>query len=450
MKRLLGLVFTIALLVSTSCRQPQPVATPADGPPPDATETQGDSIDVAYQLIVQRSVDPVDAAAVATAGVNGLRLALVQDGVTPPEVPVPQFTKDASQDVSLLHASVQNAIDRYSSKLTPSQADDAVIEAMAKSAGDCHTSYFTPQQFQQQLASIQGQIQFGGIGASLRKSKPAEPLVIWRVFDGSPAAKAGLKDGDVIQAVDGRDVSDYNVQAIVDLIRGPIGQPVTLTIKPVGQQVSRQVKIVRAEIQPPTVEYRMLPNQVGYIQLYHFPENVAGQLQQAMDALDRQGATSLIVDVRDNGGGVLESVTQVLSMFVPKNTLLFYLYDSSGKRTDYLADGSMRAHLPPMTVLTNEGTGSGGEIFAAVLQDQKVAKVVGGQTAGCVGTGRLFPLPSGGGLQVAVARLLTGQGRVLNQIGVTPDVTSTMGYQDLVAGRDPQLQRAIQLLQSGQ
>jgi len=443
-KRLVWLVLVVAMIVATGCQPPS--ATTAGGA---ADQTSGNPIEVAYQLILQHSVDPVDPASVATAGVQGLRGALIQDGVALPEVPVPAFTKDANQDTSILDASVQQTIDRYAAKLTPDQADDAVIGAMAKSVGDCHTSYFTPVQFKQQIAWVQGQMQFGGIGASLKKQKPTDPLVIWRVFADTPAAKAGLKDGDVIQAVDGRDVSSYSVQAVVDLIRGPVGKTVQLMITPVGQQTSQTVTVVREQIQPPNVEYRVLPNQVGYVQLYGFPDNVAGQLQQALDAVDRQGAKSWIIDVRDNGGGAIQSLTQVLSLFVPKNTLLFYIYDSTGKRTDYVADGSVRSHLPPIVLLTNEGTGSGGEIFAAALQEHGLAKLVGSQTAGCVGTGQLFPLPGGGGLQVAVARLLTGKGRVLNQIGVAPDVAIAMSSQDLVAGADPQLVRAYQLLQSG-
>ncbi len=447
MKRLFWLILAVALTLTTGCSQ-VPTSTPSASS--SLGQASGDDpIAVAYQLILQRSVDPIDAATLATAGVNGLRAALIENGVTPPEVPSPTFTQDANQDASLLHATVQATIDRYSSKLSSQKANDAVISAMAKSVGDCHTSYFTPEQFKQQIAWVQGQMQFGGIGASLRKAKPGDPLVIWRVFAGTPAAKAGLKDGDVIQAVDGRDVSSYSVQAVVDLIRGPVGKPVQLTILPVGQRTSRPVTIVRGEIQPPNVEYHMLPNQIGYVQLYGFPENVAGQLKQALDALDRQGARSWIIDVRDNGGGALDSVTQVLSMFVPKNTLLFYLYDANGKRTDYLADGSVRSHVPPIVVLTNDGTGSGGEIFAAVLQEQGIATLVGSRTAGCVGTGQLFPLPGGSGLQVAIAKLLTGQGKVLNQLGVTPDISIDMSVQDLTNGHDPQLQRGVELIQSG-
>jgi carboxyl-terminal processing protease len=198
------------------------------------------------------------------------------------------------------------------------------------------------------------------------------------------------------------------------------------------------------------VEARLLPGKIGYIQIYGFPENTAAQVKAGLDALDRQGAVAWIVDLRDNGGGSLDAVTQVTSMFVPKSTLLYYLYDANGQRTDYVADGSIRSKVPPTVVLTNDGTGSGAEIFAAVLREQGRARVVGEKTAGCVGTGQLYPLPSGGGIQVAVAQLLTGHGGVLNRIGVTPDINATMTLQDLTAGHDPQLDRAVQAIQTGQ
>jgi carboxyl-terminal processing protease len=444
MKRLIWIALAACLVLLPACGQ-TPAANVAA---PGATSGNADSIDEAYRLILQNSVQPVNAETLANAGVSGLRTALLQDGVTP-DVPVPAFTPDPSQDLVLLHGSVQSVANRYSSKLTARQVDDAVINAMADSVGDCHTAYFTPQQFSQQIAWIQGQAEFGGIGASLRKTKANEPLVIWRVFEGSPAAKAGLKDGDVIKAVDGTDVSSFSVQMVVNLIRGPVGQTVQLTIQPAGQQGFRSVTIRRGQIQPPSVEARMLPGQIGYVELYSFPENAAAQLKVALDALDRQGARAWVIDVRDNGGGALDAVTQSLSLFVPKGTVLFYAYGSDQHRTDYTASGSNRSRVPPMAILTNDGTGSGGELFAAVLREAGLATVVGGRTAGCVGTGQLFPLPGGAGIQVTVAQLITARGKVLNQVGVTPDVSIDMSVQDLIAGHDPQLDRAVQALQVG-
>lgn len=445
MKRVSFVVLAVALLSTFGCR-----AAPASRTvQPTPRVVTGDPVGDAYQLLVQRSVGPINPSTIAKAGVQGLRVALMTDGVLPPIVPTPTFGTDATQDQSMLDTAIFQTASRYGSKLNLAQADDAVIASMAESINDCHTAYFTPPQFTLQQQWIQGQVQFGGIGASLRKTKPTEPLVIWRVFTGSPAEKAGLKDGDVIRSVDGRDVSTFGVQSVVDLIRGPVGQPVNLTIQSGGNSTNRSVTIVRAQIQPPNVESRMLPNQIGYVQLYGFPENVAGAFRSALDSLDRQGARAWILDLRDNGGGSLDAVTQVASMFVPRGALMYYLYDSSSHRTDYLANGSVRSRLPPTVVLVNDGTGSGGEIFAAVLREQGIARIVGQTTAGCVGTGQLFPLPGGAGLQVTVAQLLTGRGKVLNKIGVSPDVDVSMTYQDLMAGHDPQVQRAVSFLQTG-
>ncbi len=446
----LGLFAFIAILIFTvGCAPSQNDSGVAPQSAAGSTTGQGEPIGAAYQLILQYSVTPVKPPQLANAGLAGLRDALLVDGVIPPAVPNPTFTDDPNLDLRLLRQSVGSTLDRYSPKINRQIADDAVIAEMARSVGDCHTTYFTASQFADQVASIQGHTQFGGIGASLRKVQPGDPLVIWRVFSGTPAAKAGLQEGDVIVAVNGQSVDGETVQAVVNQIRGPIGQPVRLSVRSPGQSTAHDVMVFRAEIQPPNVEHQMLANQVGYLQLYGFPEGVSGQVQQALDALNRQGARALIVDVRDNGGGALDSVEQVLSTFTPRDTLLFTLSDSSGKKTDYRSTGPTQPKLPPTVVLVNDGTGSGAEIFAAVLQEQGLAKVVGTQTAGCVGTGQIFPLPGGSGLQVTVAQLLTGKGKVLNRIGVTPDVAVQMSPQDLIAGKDPQLDRAVQLLQTG-
>jgi carboxyl-terminal processing protease len=440
----LGAILTLALLAG--CR-----AAPANQPAVTATPRSlaGDPVGDAFNILLQQTAGQVDETKVAEAGVQGLRLAVISAGVVPAEVPVPDFTGDQAQDLVLLRSAVQATTNHYGSKLGLAQADDAVIASMAQSIDDCHTAYFTPEQFRIQQAWITGQMQFGGIGASLRKPKASDPLIIWRVFSGTPAEKAGLKDGDVIAEVDGRDVSTMTVQTVVDLIRGPVGQPVRLTVLSGASATRHSITVVRAQIQPPSVEFRMLEAKIGYVQIYGFPANLASQVKGALDALDRQGAVSLIVDVRDNGGGALDAVTQVVSMFVPKGTLLYYMYDAAGKRTDFVADGSARSHQIPVVILTNDGTGSGSEMFAAVLREQASARIVGGTTAGCVGTGEVFPIAGGGGLQVTVARMLTGRGKILNRVGVTPDIVVDLPYQDLVKNQDPQLQAAIKLVQTG-
>src|SRR5947209_8156892 len=202
MVRLVWLIVAIVAVVVTGCRSTSGATTPVATPAPRT----GDSVGEAYNLIVQRSVGQVDPAAVASAAVQGLRVALPADGVVPPQVPAPAFADDPSQDIAQLHSAVQTVTAKYGSKLSQAQAEDSVISSMATSVDDCHTTYFPPAAYAQQQDWIRGQTQFGGIGASLRRPKSTEPLIIWRVFSGTPADRAGLKGGDVIQAVDGRDI----------------------------------------------------------------------------------------------------------------------------------------------------------------------------------------------------------------------------------------------------
>lgn len=445
MKRLLWLIIATGLalgLVLNAC-SPQPFA-----PTGDAASGEGDSVGEAYRLLLQRSAEPVDPASLATAGVKGLRLELMTSGVIPPQVTQPAFSQDPSQDLVLLHQISDSALEQHGGKLSERRAEAAMIAEMAESVGDCHTAYLTAKDLQEQLAWMQDQTKFGGIGAQLRRTKPTEPLIIWRVFAGSPAEKAGLRSGDIIRGVNGQGLGDVDVQTAVNRIRGPVGTPVQLEIQSPGAAAPHSVVVVRGQIQPPQVEYRMLANRVGYVQIYGFTEGVPAAVRSALDALDRQGATSWVIDLRDNGGGLLDAVTQTVSMFAPKDALLFYLIDSSGKRTDYHADGSRRAQIPPITVLTNDGTGSGAEIMAAALSEFGLAQIVGEQTSGCVGTGQIFPLPNGDGLQVTIAQLMTSQGQALNRVGITPDVQVSMGLQDLLAGQDPQLTAALQSLRA--
>jgi len=437
-KRLLLFLF-VAVLILGGC-------SPQSAPTSDSSPGDSDPVGEAYQLLLQNSADPVTPAALGKAAVAGLRTELATQGVMPPEVPEPTFTTDPSQDLQVIHATAQVMSSQYRGKLPPGSTQAEMIDSMATSLGDCHTVYLTPSEYKQQIDFMNDATQFGGIGAELHKAQPGDPLVIWRVFDGSPAQKAGLRSGDVIRGVNGKDISGDTSTEAVNLIRGTVGTPVSLDIVSPGQSKPRTVVVMRGQIQPPIVEHRMLANHVGYVQIYGFSPDTAGALQSALDAPDGQGATTWGFDLRDNGGGLLDSVTQVLSMFLPKDTPLYYLTDAAGKQTAYKADGSIRAHIPPIVVLTNDGTASGGELFAAGLSEHGLAQVVGGKTAGCVGTGQLFPLSDGSGLQVTVAKMVTGTGENLNRVGLTPKYPVSMTVQDLAAGKDPQLDKAIQVL----
>ena len=446
-RHLLSIPLLMCLVLTTACSPRAARPTPTAGPRSTAPTASGDlgSVQSAYALLMQRSVDHQSSSALLSAALDGVADSALRAGVVPPQVARPKFTDDPNQDWSLFAQAFVAAVNRYHSKVYPSQMVQAAIRGMVAKVDDCHTAYLDPTQYPDEVARLQGNTTIGGIGAALRKPKLADPLVIWRVFDGTPAARAGLKRGDVILAVDGRDVSDLTLDGAVALIRGPEGSTVRLLIHRFGLTAPFEVAIVRGQVTPPIVEAAMLQNRVGYLRIDSFPDSVVDQVTAVLDTFDRQGARVWVIDLRNNGGGTLQAESSLLSKLIPDG-LLFYVWDREGKRTDFRADGSYRGHVAPMVVLVNEGTGSGGEMFAAAIQDYKLGRVVGARTAGCVGTGRLFQLPDGSGLQVTVGNVLTGvSNRILNRIGVTPDVEVGMSLQDLIEGRDPQLDAALRL-----
>lgn len=400
----------------------------------------------AYALLLQQSVVQSTSDALLTGAIQELTLSVARAGVATPRFESPPFTGDAGKDWALFTPVYVQIVNRYSSKVPMARLAQAAIRGMTTKVGDCHTRLLDPAEYAEQVAEMQGSVKFGGVGASLRKAGPDEPIVIWRVIEGTPAKRAGLRVGDSILSVDGRDTSGMSVDTARELIRGREGSEVRLVIRRHGEPNPLELSVVRAQISPPSVEASLLPNGIGYVRIYAFTSEVPGQVSQALDGFDRKGARAWIFDLRNNGGGSLQAETRLLSELVPEGTL-FTLWDRSGQRTAFSADGSSyRGRVPPVVVLVNEGTASGGEVFAAAVQDYRLGRVVGSRTAGCVGTGRIARLPDGSGLQVTVGKIYTGaSNRMLNKLGLIPDVEVAMTVEDLVRGRDPQLDAALQL-----
>ena len=232
-----GLLLFLVLTTACSPRaaRPTPTASPR-GAAPTASGDLG-SVQSAYALLMQRSVDHQSSSVLLSAALDGVADSALRAGVVSPQVARPKFADDPNQDWSLFAQAFVAAVNRYQSKVYPDQMVQAAIRGMVAKVDDCHTAYLDPTQYPDEVARLQGNTKIGGIGASLRKPKLADPLAIWRVFDGTPAARAGLKRGDVILAVDGRDVSDLILDGAVGLIRGPEGSTVRLSIHRLGMSL---------------------------------------------------------------------------------------------------------------------------------------------------------------------------------------------------------------------
>jgi carboxyl-terminal processing protease len=206
--------------------------------------------------------------------------------------------------------------------------------------------------------------------------------------------------------------------------------------------------MTRAQVAAPILKAQIIDGTVGYLRFYSFPEPLTGQVDQALREFDRRDVRAVIVDLRDNSGGQLDVVTKLTSRFV-KDGPLFQGVSTTGEKRVYQADGSYWREKP-LVVLTNAGTASGGEIFAAAVKEHRAGVLIGTTTAGCVSTGQGFPLPDGSALEIATNRVLTGIGGVeLNKVGVSPNVQVPVTPTDVVSERELQLAKALEIIQRG-
>jgi carboxyl-terminal processing protease len=361
----------------------------------------------------------------------------------------PTIADNASKDEAW--AAFETWLDSVAAILSPvidrSTLDELAIKSMAAAVSEHHTRYLDPRQNEEHQAWRRGEVRYDGIGARLRRPS----TVVLEVFDGSPAEKAGLRTGDRIIEVDGQSVADETSDVAIGRIRGPLGSTVQVTVQRKGSADALQFLMERAEIKLPFVRSDVLQRdngqKIGYLQIRGFPEpSVDDKVGQVLADLDKQGVDGLVIDLRGNSGGRIDVGMKVVSRFVREGAI-FQQVDQFGKQKLVKPTGDQYwERSVPIVALVDGGTASMGEILSSALQEAGVARVVGTSTAGSVAGARLFPLANGGALQITVLTITSGRGKVLNDIGVKPDVTVDLSDDDLLRGVDAQLETAIQSL----
>lgn len=318
------------------------------------------------------------------------------------------------------------------------------IRGMMETLGDQHTLYMEPEVFDQENSSLQGS--YEGIGAYV--DTDGEYLTIVSPIEGSPADKAGLKPGDKVIAIDGVDMTGVTPEEARLKVLGPGGTTVTLTVAREGEPGTLEFAITRAKIVIHSAEGKMLEGQDGiaYIDINTFGDNTTSELRQALDELMAQNPRGIIIDLRNNPGGYLTTAVEVSSEFIDEGLVLIEQY-GNGERDEYNALGNGHATKIPIVVLINEGSASASEIVAGALQDYGRAKLVGMQSYGKGSVQIRQPLSNDqGAARVTIAKWLTPKERAIDGIGLTPDVLVEMTAEDFEAGRDPQLDAAVQTL----
>jgi len=304
-----------------------------------------------------------------------------------------------------------------------------------------YTTYYTPEEFASVMESTSGK--YSGIGAYVSQNMSTGLITIVKPFEGGPAAEAGIQKDDILYAVEGEEVSGEDLNMVVAKLKGEEGTAVQVTIYRALEDRYIDVEVTRAVVNVPTVTYRMLEDGIGYIQISEFGEVTAEQFAAAAEDLEAQGAQSLIFDLRDNGGGLLDSVCDILDTVLPKE-LLVYTEDKDGNREEEWALDDDRIDMP-MAVLVNGNTASASEIFTGALKDYDEAEIIGTTTFGKGIVQSIIPMADGSAVKLTSAKYYTPSGVCIHGTGIEPD--QVVEY-DREAEEDNQLQAAVDYLLS--
>lgn len=318
----------------------------------------------------------------------------------------------------------ENYVDQE--RLDARALSQAAIESILEALDDPYTSYLPPAEYQMSISSLEGK--YEGIGAYVGVKD--ERIVIIAPIADSPAAKAGIKPGDIILEIDGKSALEMSLDEAVLNIRGPGGTTVRLLILHQDETEPEEIDIIRAEIETTSVQFEMRGD-TAYISINQFSQRTDKELSTALESLVREGATGIVLDLRYNPGGLLGAVVDVASHFLTEGVVL-YVVDNQGNREPLSAKPQGITTDLPLIVLVNSFSASGSEVLAGALQDHARATIAGVQTFGKGSVNVLHPLKDGSGLYITTARWLTPSGRLLEGEGLAPDIELDLEGEDAI------------------
>lgn len=350
------------------------------------------------------------------------------------------------------------------------QIEEGIYTGMLYGLGDIYSSYYTAEQYQQMVESTQGE--YYGIGVELSQDRTTGVITIKKVFDNAPSYEAGVRAGDILYKVEGQEVTGIDLNTIVgDGIKGKEGTFLSVTVYRPADDQYYDFSIERKQIEIPTIEAKMLDNQIGYIQVSEFDVVTAGQFKQAVDNLQAQGMKKMLIDLRNNPGGVLAGVIEMLAYLLPDGTLVYTAnkdgYGTSyGSRDGYLISEMSPAGISdkvtkiaedshelkiPLVVLVNGDSASASEVFAGAIKDYNWGTIVGTTTFGKGIVQSLIPFDDGTAIKLTIAHYYTPKGFDLHGKGIEPDVfvdlEESLKTKALITmEEDNQLQEALKVL----
>ena len=438
----------IAPTTSPSEADPEVASIPFAQSPPEYLANLFDPFWEVWDILHEEYVDqPVDDLAMINGGIQGLLEVLeFSNGTTDSDLAL-EYAIAAHTPRDLQQTFVPFWQAWLNAHALDEELDDEIlmrgaIHGIVASLGDQHTSYMDPHQYTQANIPLDGD--YEGIGAWV--DPDGEYLTIVSPMQGSPAEKAGLKPGDEIIKVDGVDMTGVNGNLVIRQVLGPAGTIVNLTVRREGTTELLEFSIVRGQITIPSVIGELLEENLAYVQLTTFGDSTSDDLHETLSELLSQNPDGLILDLRNNGGGFLNTAIKVTSEFIGDGILMYEVY-GDGSRDVYDARRGGLATQIPMVVLINDGSASASEIVAGAIQDYNRAPLVGTTSFGKGSVQNWIPLSSDqGAIRVTIARWFTPDERQIHEIGLEPDILIELTDEDADAELDPQLDKAIAIL----
>ena len=329
--------------------------------------------------------------------------------------------------------------------LETKKMSQGAIEGIVKALGDPYTSYLDPKQYGMELQSFRSA--YEGIGAHVALQQ--EQVVVVAPIVGSPAEKGGVLAGDRIMAIDGLSTEGMSLSEAVLKIRGPRGSVVKLLILHRGQDKPAEVALTREEIRVPVVTVKTLPDRIVHLTLSQFAEPASREVKSVLEKDVPQDAAGVILDLRNNPGGLLSEAVNVASLFMDQGGVVVYEAYRNGEQRPWNAGPKGRALPGRLAVLVNGGSASGSEVVAGALQDTGSAVIIGTKTFGKGSITTFRALSDGSALNITIARWLTPKGRLIEGQGLQPDIEVLLSDADREKGQDPQLERAVQYIKTG-
>lgn len=355
------------------------------------------------------------------------------------------LTEEDSQIIKAITKFRKLVQDEYLGKVDEQKLIDGAIKGYIDALGDPYSEYYTASEMQEEMESVNGE--YVGIGVYIGANSKTKEIVMWPM-NGSVAEQAGVQNGDVLKKIG--DVS-YNADTMEEAIKvikeGKEGEKITLVVERDGKEITIEVERRKVEIKH--VAFNVLENKIGYIQISSFEGNCVDEFEDAYTTLKEEGITSLVIDVRDNGGGVVDYAIDIADLLLDKDRTIFKLSDKEGNEEEIKTKKTKKIDVP-MVLLVNENSASASEILAGALQDQKRATLVGTRTYGKGVMQTLHKLSDGTGIKLTTNEYCTPLGNKINGQGIQPDVEVALPSATTGEGavQDTQLLKAVEILKT--